>query len=57
MVLFLRGALQPAPTEKSPGDAYKKGANIRQWIIDGISQYENIVKRNLNNEEEQQKKD
>lgn len=47
----------PTPTEKSPGDAFKKGANIRQWSIDGISQYENIIKGNLSNEEEQQKKD
>lgn len=31
----------PTPTEKSPGDAFKEGVNIRQWIIDGISQYEN----------------
>lgn len=46
----------PTPTEKSPGDAFKKGANIRQWIIDGISQYENIIKGNLSNEEYQQKK-
>ena len=30
----------PTPTEKSPGDAFKKGINLRQWIIDGISQYE-----------------
>jgi DNA primase len=29
----------PAPITKSPGDAFKKGVSIRQWIIDGISQY------------------
>lgn len=29
----------PIPKTKSPGDAFKEGVNIRQWIFDGISQY------------------
>jgi len=37
----------PTPTEKSPGDAFKEGINIRQWVIDGISQYQTIIKWNL----------
>jgi hypothetical protein len=41
----------PTSIEKSPADAFKEGVSIRQWIIDGISQYENIIKENLNNEE------
>jgi len=31
----------PVPLTKSPGDAFKNGVSLRQWIIDGISQYKN----------------
>jgi len=33
----------PVPLTKSPGDAFKNGVSIRQWIIDGISQYKNKI--------------
>lgn len=36
----------PVPKAKSPGDAFVIGVSIRQWIIDGISEYEALLKRN-----------
>lgn len=27
----------PVPSEKSPGDAYKRGVNIREWIVSGLN--------------------
>ncbi len=32
----------PVPVTKSPGDACKNGINIRQWIADGIFQYNKL---------------
>jgi DNA primase len=32
----------PVPVTKSPGDAFKDGINIRQWVIDGIFQYNKL---------------
>lgn len=29
----------PAPLAKSPGDAYLKGINLREWILEGIDRY------------------
>ena len=37
----------PVPKEKSPGDAFKIGINIRQWIIDGLLEYEKLLNKDL----------
>lgn len=37
----------PVPITKSPGDAFKNGVSILQWISDGISQYNPAVSRSL----------
>lgn len=29
----------PVPKEKSPGDAFKAGVDLRQWILDGLDYY------------------
>ncbi|MDP1607808.1 MAG: primase-helicase zinc-binding domain-containing protein [Chlamydiales bacterium] len=29
----------PVPLEKSPGNAYLAGVNLRQWILDGLQRY------------------
>jgi len=34
----------PTPKSKSPGDALKEGVDIRQWIANGVFEYENILK-------------
>lgn len=40
----------PIPKTKSPGDAFKEGISLQQWIYDGILQYDTFIKRNLSNE-------
>lgn len=59
--LFWRNAYShlrawPVPITKSPGDAFKAGVNIRQWILDGIERYKLSQRRNVFNESSQQAK-